>query len=390
MTCLSNSYYEPWEFIAQNLPSLIENDSIRDVVRELPVLSTNLLESEAEWQRAYVILGFMAQAYIWGGDNPEPILPPQITVPLLAISAHLEVLPTLTYAGANLWNFSCTSSDFSQMDELKLHMSFTGSESESWFLLISVPMETKAARILPTMMRALEAVKVRDYKTITSALEDLRVCIDDVSALLGRMDERCDPMMFYHRIRPFFAGSMNMASAGLPNGVYYDEGAGRGSWRQYSGGNNGQSALIQFFDVVLGVQHSDEHGAGGRKPFHVEIKEYMPGPHRRLLEKIALMESIRDLALEEPTSAAQHRLRNAYTAATDALSALRDRHIQIVARYVIVPSRKPWTGSGRKNLASSSSTREPGAVLMGTGGTKLMPFLRGSRDETRLAGRLIG
>ncbi|KAG5929747.1 hypothetical protein E4U42_004674 [Claviceps africana] len=390
VTSLSDSYYEPWEYIAHNLPSLIDNDYIRDVVRELPVLSTNLLESEVEWQRAYVLLGFMAQAYIWGGDNPEPRLPPQITVPLLAVSAHLEVQPTLTYAGANLWNFSCPSSDFSLMDELKLHVSFTGSESESWFLLISVPMEAKAAGVLPTMIRALEAVKVRDYDTITSALGDLRVCIDDVRALLGRVDEKCDPMMFYHRIRPFFAGSMNMASAGLPNGVYYDEGAGRGgSWRQYSGGNNGQSALIQFFDAILGVQHADEHGAGGRKAFHVEVREYMPGPHRRLLEHIARMGSIRDLVLEEPISAAQHRLREAYTAATDALSALRDRHIQIVARYVIVPSRKPWTGKSRKNLASSSSTRKPGVVLMGTGGTKLMPFLRTSRDETRQAGKLM-
>jgi len=70
---LSDSYYEPWEHIVKHLPELIDNGSIRDVVAQLPVLETSRLISEAEWQRAYVMLGFMAQAYIWGGDKPAEV-----------------------------------------------------------------------------------------------------------------------------------------------------------------------------------------------------------------------------------------------------------------------------------------------------------------------------
>ncbi|EFY88412.1 indoleamine 2,3-dioxygenase pyrrole 2,3-dioxygenase [Metarhizium acridum CQMa 102] len=386
-TSLSDSYYEPWELIAQHLPALTGSNRIRDSVCQLPVLSTDRLVSEAEWRRAYVILAFMAHAYIWGGEKPEQILPPQITVPFLRVSSHLEVPPVLTYAGANLWNFSCSGSDFTNLHNLALPISFTGSESESWFLLISVAMEAKAAGILQTMMAALEAVKTRDYHVITSALGELRGCIDGVGALLERMYEKCDPMVFYHQIRPFLAGSMNMEASGLPRGVFYDEGHGKGQWRQYRGGSNGQSSLIQFFDVVLGVEHHT-HGKPGQKSFHTEVREYMPGPHRRFLVHVARMGSIRELALVEPATAEQRRLREAYTAATDALSEFRNKHIKIVTRYIILPSRQPWTGGSRTNLASSSSSRKGEQGLMGTGGTQLIPFLKTSRDETSEAGKL--
>lgn len=72
-TSLSDSYYEPWELIAQHLPVLIESNRIRESVSQLPVLSTDRLVSEAEWRRAYVILAFMSHAHIWGGDKPEQV-----------------------------------------------------------------------------------------------------------------------------------------------------------------------------------------------------------------------------------------------------------------------------------------------------------------------------
>lgn len=261
-------------------------------------------------------------------------------------------------------------------------------------------MEAKAAGIIPRMLGALDAVKTRDYQTVTAALDDLRRCINDVGAMLERMYEKCDPMTFYHRIRPFLAGSMNMAAAGLPRGVFYDEGDGRGEWRHLRGGSNGQSSLIQFFDVVLGVEHTT-HGSPGQKSFHSEVREYMPGPHRRFLTHVARMGSIRELALsaEHEQGDAAKRLREAYAAAAEALAQFRNKHIQIVTRYIVLPSKQPWTGGRRQNLASSSSAaggrtaggeakKELPAQLTGTGGTMLVPFLKQSRDETSEAGKL--
>ncbi|EQL03493.1 hypothetical protein G6O67_007666 [Ophiocordyceps sinensis] len=383
---LADAYYEPWESIVTQLPTLIDNGGLGRSIANLPVLSTARLRSEAEWRRAYSMLAFLTHAHVWGGEEPDEILPPQLTLPFLRVSEHLELPPVLTYAAANLWNFSCAGDDFSKIQDLSTMFSFTGTESESWFLLISVAMEAKAAGILHTMMGALSAVKPRDYQVIIEALEGLRRCIQDVGALLERMYERCDPMTFYHEIRPFLAGSKNMEAAGLPRGVFYDEGDGKGTWRQLRGGSNGQSSLIQFFDVVLGVEHHS-HGSAGQTSYHSEVREYMPGPHRRFLVHAARMGSIRELAMTAPTTDVQHRLRAVFVEATQALSNFRDKHIQIVTRYVILPSKQKPTAPRRQNLASSSSSKAD-EELTGTGGTQLVPFLKMARDETRRAGKL--
>ncbi|KAH8734308.1 Indoleamine 2,3-dioxygenase [Ilyonectria robusta] len=387
---LPNAYYEPWELIAHNLPSLVKagETGIRRAVAQLPILSTDRLQSEPEWRRAYMILAFMTHAYVWGGEKPEQILPPQITVPFLKVSKHLELPPVLTYAAANLWNFSCTGDDFSELSDLDTLVSFTGTKSEAWFLLISVAMEARAGAVIPPMMAALDAVKTRDYNVITSALNGLRTCIDGVGLLLERMYEHNEPSVFYNQIRPFLAGSKNMEAAGLPKGVFYDEGEGKGQWMQLRGGSNGQSSLIQFFDIVLGIEHSttgNNTPEKGMPSYHQLVRDYMPGPHARFLVHMSRMGSIRELANLPAVSEEHQRLQVAYKAATEALTIFRTKHIGIVTRYIILPSKQAAMGS-RQNLASSSS--KDGAELKGTGGTTLVPFLKQSRDETADAGKL--
>ena len=119
-------------------------------------------------------------------------------------------------------------------------------------------MEARAAPLIQTMLNALEAVALGNVRRVIDALTSLSEGTVEISKLLQRMDERCDPQIFYHRVRPLLAGSRNMEAAGLPRGVYYDEGGGEGSWRKIRGGSNGQSSLLQLFDTVLGVKHLDK------------------------------------------------------------------------------------------------------------------------------------
>jgi len=70
---LPSSYYQPWETIIQEIPKLIRTFELRQEVDRLPVLSTEYLETEREWQRAYVILCFMTHGYIWGGERPSEV-----------------------------------------------------------------------------------------------------------------------------------------------------------------------------------------------------------------------------------------------------------------------------------------------------------------------------
>lgn len=311
-------------------------------------------------------------------------LPPAITVPFLKTSERLEVHPVATYAALNLWNWSPLESgmDLTKPENMVALRTATGTEDESWFFIISNAMEATAGPLIETMLAAIEAAEANNVDIVINSLRYFKKSMEDFGKLVERMDERCDPQLFYHTIRPFLAGSMNMEAAGLPQGVFYDEGDGKGCWRKYRGGSNGQSSLLQFCDAILSVNHARSGG------FHAEMREYMPGPHARFLDDIEAIANIRSFVDGRQDD---RQLTEAFNEAVAALSGFRDKHIALVTRYIIIPSRmaKPANAVKRRDIASASTkmaTEKPQTQeLVGTGGTTLIPFLRTSRDETREA-----
>lgn len=408
LTRLPDPYYNKWEAVVANLQALILSRRLRSVVDRLPVLSTFGLEDEAEWRRAYMLLCFIAHAYIWGDDQPEERLPVCISAPLLEISKHLELPPVATYAAVCLWNFKplFIDEDIDSLENLATLNTFTGSLDESWFYLVSVAIEAKGAPSLGLMLKAIQAARDDDAATVTACLRSFAEMLTDLTALLERMHERCAPYVFYNNIRPFLAGSRNMADAGLPNGVLYEDARGYTEYRQYAGGSNAQSSLIQFFDIVLGVSHrptgqkpgdAPANGTGVSKhSFMEEMLQYMPGGHARFLRDVETVANIREYV--HLNAASNSALSIAYDACISMLSGFRDKHIHIVTRYIIIPSRQsreekamsPQAARKAVNLATSSrKLNMPGAneaeakkKLTGTGGTSLIPFLKQARDET--------
>jgi indoleamine 2,3-dioxygenase len=133
------------------------------------------------------------------------------------------VPPVATYSGLCLWNFQpiFLSGDLT-LDNLSTLTTFTGSLDEQWFYLVSVAMEARGGPTIPLMLNAIEAARRGDSETVTNCLCQFAEALDELGSLLVRMYESCDPHVFYHRIRPFLAGSKNMRDAGLPHGVLYD------------------------------------------------------------------------------------------------------------------------------------------------------------------------
>ncbi|TVY17101.1 Indoleamine 2,3-dioxygenase [Lachnellula arida] len=405
---LPDPYYNKWEAVVANLQGLILSKRLRGVIERLPVLSTAGLEHDSEWRRAYSLLCFMAHGYIWGGDSPSERLPPAISVPLLHISDYLEVLPVATYAAVCLWNFKPLFVDehVDNLENLATLTTFTGSIDESWFYLVSVAIEARGAPILPLMLTAIEAARINDSAIVTACLRRFAERLDDLGTLLQRIHEGCDPHVFYHRIRPFLAGSKNMAEAGLPNGMLYEDGTGTEKFRQYSGGSNAQSSIIQFFDIALGIEHrptgekkdvSSESELEGTAPpskhnFLLEMRKYMPGPHRRFLEDFTMVANIRDYV---EANQGNFELTAAYDACLAMLRAFRDKHINVVTRYIVLKTRESRSHSRSKspeatrhkvNIATASRQDTDDysgkKKLKGTGGTALLPFLKQARDET--------
>jgi indoleamine 2,3-dioxygenase len=70
---MPDPYYDPWEFVVENLHDLLQKKKIRRVVEALPLLSTDRLRTEPEWRRAYLLLGFMSNSYIWGMEEAKEV-----------------------------------------------------------------------------------------------------------------------------------------------------------------------------------------------------------------------------------------------------------------------------------------------------------------------------
>ncbi|CAN6603260.1 indoleamine 2,3-dioxygenase [Trichomonascus vanleenenianus] len=404
-TKLKDPYYAPWESLAENFPALILTRRLRGLVDKMPLLSTDRLDGEAEWRRAVVILGFIAHGYVWSGDQPSDHLPKQVSEPWVKVCDHFELPAIVTYAGVCLWNYKKIIPDEDlTLDNLATLHTFTGSIDESWFYLVSTAIEKQGAPCLTTGLEAIHACRRGDSETVVRCLQTLAESIDAINTSLGRMYDMCDPHTFYFRIRPYLAGWKNMTDAGLPKGVRYGD---EKEYRQISGGSNAQSSLIQALDILLDVEHHPTGerprktpGTEGESPkpvsekkrnnFIHEMRTYMPGPHRRFLESLQQVADIRNYVMSHKDETPA--LVISYDACLAMLRAFRDKHIQVVSRYIILQAReaqrKKQTNGAvtkREGLASTAhSTLLNGKKRMdrGTGGTALIPFLKQARDET--------
>lgn len=397
---LEDPYYGPWEAIAKDLPSLIMTRRLRLFVDKMPCLTTDNLKSEAEWRRACSILGFIAHGYVWAGVTPADHIPEQLANPWLAVSDHFGLPPIGTYAGLCLWNFRTVypaEPENWNLESLATLNTYTGCVDESWFYLVSTAIERQGAPCLTTGIDAIRAARADDHQAVIQNLQKLAEAISAIADTLSRMYEMCDPHIFYFRIRPFLAGWKNMADAGLPNGVRYGN---ETEPRFYAGGSNAQSSLIQALDIILSVSHAppgehrkqkvspsvplhedpDKHNTALETPkknsFIQQMRSYMPGKHRQFLEALSEVAEIREYVVRKGDEIPELIL--SYDACLAMLRAFRDRHIQVVSRYIILQAQKQNTGTGirRHGLATAEK------ATRGTGGTALIPFLKQARDET--------
>lgn len=382
------AYFEPWEEVADDLPALLLTKQVRSRINALPTLDASRLSGENEIRRAYSMLGFLAHAFVWCRPVPVDTLPSNICAPWIEVSSILGLPPVATYAGLCLWNWrviSAVSHEDWDLEHLATQHTYTGSIDESWFYLVSVELERRGGPCIELGINALEAVRDGNDQRLEVSLQALAEAIESMSKLLCRMTELCDPHAFYNRLRPFLAGWKNMEGSGLPaQGVVYGSDA---IPRAFSGGSNAQSSLIQVLDILLNVQHRP---LGDRTPptlstssaayeppstavngFLIEMRQYMPKQHRQFLQSLERVANIRDYVVSSGNSS----LITAYDACLACLRGFRTRHIQIVTRYITIPSREQADSSGKVGLARSSGE-------VGTGGTTLLPFLRQLRDET--------
>lgn len=391
---LPQKYYKPWETVMESLTDLLLTARLKEVVDDMPLLEIDELRNDAQRRRAFLILSFLAHAYVWGETRISTYIPASIAVPWDAVASELEVKPICTHASLCLWNWRpLFANEPLSLKNLATQHTFTGSVDESWFYLVSTAMEARGAPTLPIILQAIRAARAGSIAEVTYNLRALAIHIDDMAVALTRMHDNCDPHIFYHKIRPFLAGWKNMADAGLPNGMRYEgcENSREGLYRKYAGGSNAQSALIHMLDISLGVEHREANTTQAdaekkRNEFMDDMRNYMPAQHRRFLEHLAKVVNLRTFCLANKNDLV---LSEAYDACIAMLKVFRDKHLAIVTRFIVLPASK--SRQQPANIAKDMPRQAKGLAalvpkdktdLRGTGGTNLMSFLKQSRDET--------
>lgn len=118
----------------------------------------------------------------------------------------------------------------------------------------------------------------------------------------------------------------------------------------------------------------------------------MPEPQRRFLTHVSSTANIRPYV---ESRRADRSLNEAYNSCLRSLAAYRNKHVQIVTRYVILPSR----AAARKKVPEAkrgtagcvpAKVHQPQegskeSAVLGTGGTSPMVFLKQIRDQTQQA-----
>ena len=114
----------------------------------------------------------------------------------------------------------------------------------------------------------------------------------------------------------------------------------------------------------------------------------MPEGHRRFLVDVAQTANIRQYVSQSQNNLT---LSEAYNNCLAELAIYRNKHIQIVSRYVVIPSRAaakrtlPQTepGTAGRIPIDDGSQAVKESVTLGTGGTAPVEFLKQIRDETK-------
>ncbi|TPX41365.1 hypothetical protein SeMB42_g05602 [Synchytrium endobioticum] len=215
-------YFHPWEVILDKLSVLLLAGRIREYVQKLPVLDAKKLGHHTEWRRAYLVLSFLAQAYVWGkNEDAQEVLPECIAVPWVTVCNQLGLKPVISYAAVELYNYYLIDENGPMdLSNLAVMHTFSGGMDEAWFYLVSIAIEAAGAPAIPAIINAMHAVVNRDIPSLESNLNIIASSIERIIETLVAMYEKNDPHIFFHRVRPYVAGWEHTPE--LPFGLFYE------------------------------------------------------------------------------------------------------------------------------------------------------------------------
>ena len=350
---------EAWDEMGKNLPKYLMGTNFRQRVKDLPAFKIDTLKTDGEIRRAFLILSYIGQAYQWSDNEPAHVLPAVLAKPWYEVGKLVGRPPILSYTSYSIDNWYLLDKKSPiECGNIALLQCFLGGQDEEWFILIHIEIEKKAGKALKAIEDSQKAVAAQDLDALEKALTNLRDGIKAMYDVLARMPERCDPYVYFHRVRPYIFGWKNNPS--LPNGVVYEgveEYQGKG--QTFRGETGAQSAIVPALDAVLGIVHEQDQ----LRDYLMEMRQYMPPMHVKFIEAAENGPSVRNFVM----ACNKESIKKLFNESVELVADFRALHLEYAGTYIHAQSQK--------------TPGNPSAV--GTGGTPFMVYLRKHRDETR-------
>jgi indoleamine 2,3-dioxygenase len=348
--------------IATSLPKLLLTGRVPRTIKslkknELSIEELLVKKSKRDLKLAMVQLSFIAHSFVWGGHQPKERLPEVIAKPWVQVARFLGRPPVLSYASYCLDNWFLLEKEPISLENVGLINNFLGGVDEDWFVTVHVCIEHAAAEAVEAAEALSQCNSDTKEKEIKSLLIKIHKSLVEVIEIFSRMTERCDPYIYYHRVRPFIFGSKD--NPDLKSGLIF-ENQFENTAQFYRGETGAQSSIVPSLDGALGIQHSNDT----LRHYLNEMREYMPPNHRRFIEKLESSSQIRGLINQSA------KLKDSYNNCLEQLTNFRSLHLKYAGMYIHQQSQQ-------KNPFGRG-----GSTIRGTGGTPFMSYLKKHHDET--------
>lgn len=348
---------------AMRLPRYLPTGRVRSLLTgrlpdgDIAELAETLSDQQA--RMAMVHYSFMVQAYVWGEPDAPETLPACLARPMVALADRLGQQPLLPYSGYVLdnWGLIDPSKEL-DLDNIYMIQNFLSGQDEAWFVLVHVAIEACAGEALAQMGPITRAVQSGETNDVRKRLERMAEVWERINAIFDRMPERCDPYVYFERVRPYIHGWKD--NPALPNGIIYEGVERYGSAAQAFRGQTGsQSSIVPSMDALLGIGHA----ADPLREYLDQLHFYRPPGHRKFIDDVRSSSTLRAFVKTQNNKS----LADAYNANVQRVADFRTRHLEYAASYI---NKQGKRASGNDNE-------------VGTGGTPFMRYLKKHRDETQ-------
>jgi indoleamine 2,3-dioxygenase len=313
---------------------------------------------DAQLRMLMVHYSFIVQAYVWGEADAAKMLPQNLAVPYTVLAEKIGQFPLLPYSSYTLDNWvKVDPAGPVDLDNIATIQNFYGGVDENWFILVHVEIEAKAGAALAAIPGLIEAAAIKNGAGVKEHLKTVRGAWEKINPVFDRMPERCDPYIYYHRVRPYIHGWKG--NPALPEGLLY-EGVAKydGKPQAFRGQTGSQSSIVPTMDALLGIAHENDP----LREYLDELHAYRPPRHRQFIEEVARRSTLRAFV----AGSGDAEMIGLYNDIIEHVQKFRTRHLEYAANYI--------------NKQARDSEGNP--VDIGTGGTPFMKYLKKHRDES--------